>query len=262
MAARVHQFMCLSDNYGVLLHDPDTRRTATIDAPEARPILAALEGQGWELSDILVTHHHADHTQGIPALKAAFPGARVVGPAKEAEKIRANAKLARLDQEVGEGDYVMVGNLKGKVIETPGHTSGHIAYHFNQHDLLFSGDTLFALGCGRPFEEPPHVLYRSLLKLARLPGSVQVYCGHEYTAGNATFAVAVDPGNELLADRAREIAARRARGEFTLPTTIALERATNPFLRAEEPDIKAALGMADADATDVFTELRARKNRG
>ena len=261
MAARVHQFMCLSDNYGVLLHDPDTRRTATIDAPEAAPILQALDAQGWTLSDILVTHHHADHTQGIAALKQAYPAARVTGPAKEAAKIVETAGIGPLDATVGEGDYVMVGNLKGKVIETPGHTSGHIAYHFNQHDLLFAGDTLFALGCGRPFEEPPHVLYRSLLKLGRLPGSVQVYCGHEYTAGNAKFAVTVDPNNELLADRAREIGERRAKGAFTLPTTIALERATNPFLRAEEPEIKAALGMADADAADVFAELRARKNR-
>ena len=262
MAARVHQFMCLSDNYGVLLHDPETRRTASIDAPEGGPILAALKGQNWQLTDILVTHHHADHTQGVPDLKAAFPDARVVGPAREAAKICANAKLERLDQEVGEGEFVMVGVLKGRVIETPGHTSGHVAFHFNQHDLLFAGDTLFALGCGRCFEEPPHVLYRSLLKLAQLPGSVQVYCGHEYTQGNARFAAEVDPGNELLAERVKEIGAQRERGEFTLPTTIALELATNPFLRPEEPAIKAALGLEDAGAVEVFAELRARKNRG
>ncbi len=256
MVAQVHQFMCLSDNYGVLLHDPANRRTASIDAPEAAPILAALESRGWELTDILVTHHHADHTQGIPALKARVPGARIVGPAAE------QAKIGVLDQAVAEGDHVHVGALKATVIETPGHTAGHIVYHFEEEELLFAGDTLFALGCGRPFECPPRVLYHSLLKLARLAGSVQVYCGHEYTLSNARFALSVDGDNPLLAERAAEIEKLRANNRFTLPTTIAIERATNPFLRADEPDLKAALGMDGADAVDVFSELRERKNRG
>ena len=255
MVARVHQFMCLKDNYGVLVHDPETRRTATIDAPDAAPILSALDAQGWRLTDILVTHHHADHTQGIPGLKRAFPDARLVGPAKEA------AKIGKLDVEVGEGDFVMVGVLKAQVLETPGHTSGHVSYYFQHHDLVFVGDTMFALGCGRPFEEPPRVLYRSLLKLARLPGSVQVYCGHEYTESNARFALSVDADNELLNDRAKEVESRRANGEFTLPTTISIERATNPFLRADEAEIKAAVGMPNADGVEVFAELRERKNR-
>jgi hydroxyacylglutathione hydrolase len=255
MRARVHQFMCLSDNYGVLLHDPDTRRTATIDAPDAAPILAALETTGWELTDILVTHHHADHTQGIDGLKAAYPDLRIVGPAKEADKI------GKLDVEVGEGDFVMVGGLKASVIEVPGHTAGHIAYYFKANELLFAGDTLFALGCGRPFEAPPRVLYSSLIKLARLPGCVEVYCGHEYTQSNAKFALSVDGGNELLVNRAAEIDRLRAAGEFTLPTTIAIERATNPFLRAEEPEIKGAVGLPNGDAVEVFTALRERKNK-
>ena len=256
MVAQVHQFLCLSDNYGVLLHDPETRATATIDVPEAAPVLEALEEKGWDLTDILVTHHHADHTQGIPDVKRQFPNARIVGPAKEA------AEIGKLDREVSEGDYVEVGSLKAKVLETPGHTSGHIVYWFEADDLLFAGDTLFALGCGRPFEEPPRVLYRSLMKLARLPGSVEVYCGHEYTQSNARFALAVDGDNDLLVERAAEIEALRAKGEFTLPTTIAVERATNPFLRADEAELKAALGMADADGEDVFAALRERKNRG
>jgi hydroxyacylglutathione hydrolase len=255
MVAHVHQFMCLQDNYGVLVHDPDTRRTAAIDAPDAEPILAALDEREWELTDILITHHHADHTQGIPGLKAAFPSARLVGPAKEA------GKIGKLDNAVGEGDFVMVGVLKAQVLDTPGHTSGHVSYLFGQHDLLFAGDTLFALGCGRCFEEPPHVLYRSLMKLARLAGSIQVYCGHEYTLGNARFALSVDGGNDLLVDRVKEIEALRAKGEFTLPTTIALERATNPFLRSEEREIRAALDMPQADAVEVFAALRERKNR-
>jgi hydroxyacylglutathione hydrolase len=255
MAAHVHQFMCLTDNYGVLVHDPESRHTATIDAPEAAPILRALDEMGWELTDILVTHHHADHTQGIPELRKAYPQARLVGPAKEADQI------GKLDVALGEGDYVKVGSLKASVIEVPGHTAGHIAYYFNEEDILFAGDTLFALGCGRPFEAPPRVLYASLIKLARLPGSVEVYCGHEYTQSNATFALSVDPDNELLVARAGEIKVLREAGEFTLPTTIAIERATNPFLRADEPELKAALGMSGADAVDVFAALRERKNK-
>ena len=197
MVAHVHQFPCLTDNYGVLVHDPDTRRTASVDAPDATAVLAALERTGWVLTDILVTHHHADHTQGLPELKERHPDVRIVGPAKEADKI------GLLDLKLGEGDYVKVGVLKARILEVPGHTLGHIAYSFDEQDLLFAGDTLFALGCGRPFETPPGVLYRSLMKLA-----------------------------------------------------------TNPFVRADEPDVKAALGMAGADAVDVFAELRARKNRG
>ena len=256
MVARIHQFPCLSDNYGVLLHDPDTRATAAIDVPEAAPVLAALDTMGWTLTDILVTHHHADHTQGIPEVRERFPKARLVGPAKE------EGKIGTLDLALAEGDFVSVGSLKARIIETPGHTSGHIVYWFEEEDLLFAGDTLFALGCGRPFEEPPRVLYHSLLKLARLPGSVQVYCGHEYTQSNARFALAVDGDNDLLVERAREIDALRERGQPTLPTTISIERATNPFLRAEESSIKRAIGMEDADGEDVFAGLRERKNRG
>ena len=256
MSAHVHQFPCLSDNYGVLLHDPETRATATIDVPEAAPVLKALEAKGWTLTDILVTHHHADHTQGIPEVRQRWPDARLVGPAKE------EAKIGKLDLALSEGDYVKVGSLKAKVLETPGHTSGHIVYWFEAEDLLFAGDTLFALGCGRPFEEPARVLYHSLMKLARLPGSVEVYAGHEYTASNARFAVSIDGGNDLLVERARSIEALRAKGGPTLPTTLSIERATNPFLRADEPDLKAALGMPDADGEDVFAALRERKNRG
>ncbi len=255
MAAHVHQFPCLADNYGVLLHDPETRRTAAVDAPDATAILAALEETGWPLTDILVTHHHADHTQGLPELKERYPNVRIVGPAKEADKI------GLLDVTLGEGDHVSVGTLEARVLEVPGHTLGHIAYVFEEEDLLFAGDTLFALGCGRPFEAPPAVLHHSLTKLARLPGSTEVYCGHEYTLSNARFALTVDGGNALLVERAAEVERLRANNASTLPTTIALERATNPFLRADEPALKAALAMPDADPVDVFAELRARKNR-
>ena len=255
VAAHIHQFLCLKDNFGVLLHDPRARATASIDAPEAGPILAALAAREWELTDILITHHHADHIQGIPGLKAKFPRARVIGPAKEA------AKIGGLDRAIGEGDVVATGALAAKVIEVPGHTSGHVAYWFADEDTLFAGDTLFAMGCGRSFEERPAVLFHSLMKLAALPGETQVYCGHEYTLANARFALTVDPSNAILKERAGAAARQREAGEFTLAITITIELATNPFLRADDPDIQAGLGMAGSDPVAVFTELRERKNR-
>jgi hydroxyacylglutathione hydrolase len=255
MAAHIHQFLCLKDNFGVLVHDPGTRATVAVDAPDATPILAALAGRAWELTDILITHHHFDHVQGIAGLKARFPRARVIGPAKEA------AKIGGLDLAVGEGDGVMTGTLEARVIEVPGHTSGHVAYWFESEDILFAGDTLFAMGCGRAFEERPEVLFHSLLKLAALPGETQVYCGHEYTLANARFALTVDPSNPVLQARAGEVARQREAGEFTLPSTIAIELATNPFLRAGDPAIQAGLAMQGADPVAVFTELRERKNR-
>jgi hydroxyacylglutathione hydrolase len=255
MAAHIHQFLCLKDNFGVLVHDPHARATASIDAPEAGPILAALAAREWELSDILITHHHADHVQGIAGLKAKYPRARVIGPAKEARKI------GGLDLAVGEGDVVATGALEAKVIEVPGHTSGHVAYWFEDEDIIFAGDTLFAMGCGRAFEERPAMLFHSLMKLAALPGETQVYCGHEYTLANARFALTVDPSNAILKERAGEATRLREAGKYPLPTTITIELATNPFLRADDPDIQAGLGMAGADPVAVFAELRERKNR-
>ena len=255
MKARVHQFPCLKDNYGALLHDPATGATATIDAPDADAVLKALDETGWTLTDILVTHHHADHTQGIPGVMARFPEARVVGPDKEADKI------GDVALRVGESDIVAVGTLKAKVLETPGHTAGHIVYWFEDDSLLFAGDTLFSLGCGRVLETAMPVMLTSLLKLTRLPIETQVYCGHEYTESNARFALTVDPDNSLLVDRAKEVETLRRDGKPTLPTTIALEMATNPFLRSGDPDVQKAVGMPDGDPTAVFVELRERKNK-
>ncbi|WP_026606575.1 hydroxyacylglutathione hydrolase [Methylocapsa acidiphila] len=256
MTAIIHQFLCLKDNFGVLVHDPRTGATAAVDAPDSAPILSALAEKGWRLSDILITHHHADHVQGIGGLKAAFPGARVIGPLREADKID-----AALDVAVGEGDRVAVGVLEIAALDVPGHTSGHVAYWLPEEALLFAGDTLFAMGCGRGFEEPAAVLFRSLMKLAGLPIETKVYCGHEYTLANARFALAVDPGNANLRLRAQEVSRRREAGEFTLPTTIALELATNPFLRADELDIQSMVGLRGAEPAAVFAELRERKNR-
>lgn len=255
MATSINLFPCLSDNYGVLMHDSATGATAAIDAPEAGPILSALDEKGWTLSHLIITHHHADHIQGGPELKARFPGLEVVGPAKEARQI------GFLDTLVEEGDKVRVGALEGKAIETPGHTLGQVNYYFPDEKVVFSGDTLFSLGCGRAFEAPASALWASLLKLAALPGETRVYCGHEYTEANARFALTIEPDNPVLKTRAEEVARLRARNRPTLPTTIAAERAANPFLRAAEPSVRAAVGMAGADPAEVFAEIRARKDR-
>lgn len=251
----VHQFTCLQDNYGVLLHDPATGATASIDAPEAAPILAALAQKGWTLTHILVTHHHNDHIGGIAALRAQFPNVRVSAPLAD------SSRIPGADQYVREGDLVRVGSIELEVIETPGHTSGHIVYHAPAERLLFAGDTLFALGCGRAFEAPAQVLYQSVMKLADLPPETQIYCGHEYTQSNGRFALTVDPQNEALKARMAEIDSLRAAGQPTLPTNLALELATNPFLRTEDPDLRAALGMENAAPADVFAQLRDAKNK-
>jgi hydroxyacylglutathione hydrolase len=255
MAAEIDQFLCLKDNFGVLVHDPNSGATAAVDAPDAAPILAALAAKGWQLTDILITHHHLDHTQGIAGLLSAFPRARVIGPRKESQAING------LTLSVGEGDRLRIGTLEAEVVEIPGHTSGHVAYWLEAENLVFAGDTLFAMGCGRGFEEPAEVLYRSLQKLARLPPATKVYCGHEYTLANARFALSVDGGNARLRERFAEVARQRENGMFTLPTTIARELETNPFLRVEDPAIKSAIGMADAEPATVFAQMRERKNR-
>jgi len=252
MPAETRLFVCLKDNYGVLLHDPDTGATATIDAPEARPVEAALKATGWKLTDILVTHHHHDHTSGIEALKARY-NCRVVAPDRE------KAKIPAFDETVREGDEVSVGKLRGKVIETPGHTLGHITYFFPKDHLAFVGDTLFSIGCGRVIEGTPEMMWASLNKLRDLPDDTQVYCGHEYTKANANFALSVDGNNAALKARAAEVDQQLARGEFTIPVTIGDEKKANPFLRPEA--LAGAVGKAGKPAAEVFAEIRARKDR-
>ena len=255
MTMSVHQYLCLTDNYGALIHDSATGATACVDVPEAGPTLAALAERGWNLSDALITHHHADHIQGVPELKQTFPDLRIWGPAKDA------ARIPFLDRQVQEGDYARVGSLAARVIETPGHTLGHIAYNFEEEDVAFCGDTLFSLGCGRVFEAPYAVMWSSLVKLAALPGETQLYCGHEYTQVNGRFAITIEPDNPILKARIQEVARLRAERRPTVPTTVAAELAANPFLRVEEPAVQAAVGMGGADPAAVFAELRARKDR-
>lgn len=254
MAIELRLVPCLTDNYGVLIRDTASGRVAAIDAPDAGALLSALDGAGWRLTDVFVTHHHGDHVQGIPALKAAH-GCRVTAPAAEA------ARIPGVDATVVDGDRIAFGDEPVEVIATPGHTLGHVVYHLPRAGLLFAGDTLFAMGCGRLFEGTAADMWASLVRLRALPPETRVYCGHEYTLSNARFAVSVDPDNPALAARFADVEAVRARGEPTLPTTIGMEIATNPFLGADLPSIQAALGMSGEDPARVFGELRERKNR-
>jgi hydroxyacylglutathione hydrolase len=254
MPAETHLFMCLKDNYGVLVHDRTSGATAAIDAPEAAPIEAALQSTGWKLSDILVTHHHADHTGGIAELKQKHR-CRVVAPAGEASKI------PLVDETVREGDKVSVGTLSANVIETPGHTLGHITFWFHADKLAFAGDTLFSIGCGRVNEGTPEMMWNSLKKLRDLPGDTRVYCGHEYTLANIRFAQTIEPANAALAARAKEAAAQIAAGKPTIPTTIDEEKAANVFLRADNAAVAAAIGLSGKSSSEVFAEVRARKNK-
>lgn len=252
MPAETRLFLCRSDNFGVLLHDSETGATAAIDAPEAPPIEAALKAAGWKLTDILVTHHHADHTEGIAALKQKYK-CRVVGPAK--------SKIAGVDETVREGDKVTVGKLSANVIETPGHTLDHIAYWFHADQLAFVGDTLFSIGCGRVIEGNPEMMWASLKKLRDLPDDTEIYCGHEYTAANIKFARTIEPNNKALAAREAQAKQQLARQEPTIPVTIGDEKLANPFLRADLADVAAGIGMAGQPPAQVFAEIRARKNK-
>ncbi len=253
MPLAVEQFFCLSDNFGVLVHDPASATTVAIDAPEEAPIRAKLAEKGWRLDRILITHHHGDHTGGNLALKQAF-NCRITGPASEA------GRIPGIDDTVKGGDAFRIGEHEVRVIDTPGHTLGHISYRLPGARLAFVADTLFAVGCGRVSEGTMEMMWASLEKLAALPGDTVVYCGHEYTETNIRFALTIEPDNADLIARAAEVKALRAAGKPSLPTTIALEKRTNPFLRADEPGIRHRLGMAAAPAASVFGEIRKRKD--
>ena len=251
----IFQFPCLEDNFGVLVHEPRSGLTASIDVPDAGTVGSALKERGWKLSHVWTTHHHGDHTDGNLEIKDRT-GARIVGPARDSRPIPG------LDQPVEGGARFIFGGFEVHVIDTPGHTRGHIAYHIPEHHVAFVGDTLFSLGCGRVIEGTMDQMWSSLDRLRRLPPETAVYCGHEYTVANAKFALTVDPGNQALKRRSEEAAALRARNKPTLPTTLAAELAANPFLRPESPEIRAVLGMPEASDAEVFRELRERKNRG
>lgn len=245
---------CLADNYAYLIHDAETGQTAVIDVPEPGPILAALEAHQWRLSDILITHHHDDHIQGVEALRAATK-AMVLGAAADAHR------LPRLDLPLTEHDSFTIGRESARVIEVPGHTLGHIAFHFPQSKLAFTADSLMSGGCGRLFEGSPSQMHQSLTKLAALPPDTLICSGHEYTASNLRFAATLEPDNPRLISRLSEVAAKRAKGIPTVPVPLEEELATNPYLRAHLPALKTAVGLPDADAATVFAEIRARKDK-
>jgi hydroxyacylglutathione hydrolase len=247
------QFPCRSDNFGVLVHDPASRLTASIDAPEEAPIRAHLAQRGWRLTHLLITHHHGDHVEALQPLKAAT-GCTVIGPALEASRV------SGLDVQVKGGFRFLIGNHAVDVIDAAGHTLGQIAYHLPGAKRLFAADCLFSLGCGRIIEGTPEMMWASLQRLAALPGDTLLHCGHEYTLANARFALSVDAGNAALQARTDEAKRLVADGEATLPVTLASETATNPFLRTGDSAIRAMLGMPDATDLAVFTELRRRKD--
>src|SRR3981081_4703688 len=254
MAAEIRLFPCLTDNFGYLIHDPPTKGTASIDAPEAAPIVEALEREGWTLTDILVTHHHGDHVGGIAELKQKY-GCRVVAPHDK------SADIANVDLRTGQGDIVKVGNLMARVLETPGHTLDHISYVFDNEKALFAADTLFSIGCGRVFEGTYPMMWDSLLKLGALPAGFKLYCGHEYPASNVKFALTVEPENAALKARAEEGKRLRADSKPTVPTLLGEEKKANVFLRADEPSVAASVRMKGRSAAEVFGELRERKNK-
>lgn len=244
---------CLSDNYAYLLRDGETGEVAVIDVPDAAPIKAELAARGWTLTQVWLTHHHWDHVDGLSDLLADHP-AQVVGAKADAQR------LPPLDVAVSEGDQVKLGALTAEVFDVSGHTLNHIAFYVAAAQACFTADSLMALGCGRLFEGTPAQMWGSMQKLMALPPETTICSGHEYTASNAKFALTVDPGNSALISRSDEITAARAKGRPTVPSLLATELETNPFLRPADPGIRATLGMQTASDTEVFTEIRKRKD--
>jgi hydroxyacylglutathione hydrolase len=253
-ALEIVVFPMLSDNYGFLIHDPAGGETAVVDPAEAAPVLAACKAHGWRLTHILNTHHHGDHVGGNLELKAKT-GCKVLGPAYDRERIPG------IDVAVDETSGADFGGRHARVFFVPGHTRGHIAYWFAEDHALFCGDTLFSLGCGRLFEGTPAQMWSSLLKLRALPDDTRVYCAHEYTQSNARFALTAEPENSVLKAKADNVATERAAGHFTIPSTLGVEKACNPFLRADQPDLQRRFGGPGVADADVLGAIRAAKDR-
>lgn len=249
----IHQFVCCADNYGVLVHDPAEGVTIAVDTPDPTPIRDELYEKGWMLTHILTTHHHHDHIEGHEALKAET-GATIIGSARDRERIPG------LDAPVGEGALLKLGSIAIKVMETPGHTLGHLSYWLPDMGVLFTGDTLFSLGCGRLFEGTAEIMWASLERIRAMPPETLIYCGHEYTEAHTRFAMTIEPENEALQRRVVEVIQLRREGKPTIPVPLSVEIATNPFLRPESPDIQRRLGMEGAPADQVFAEIRRRKD--
>ena len=249
----VHQFPYMSDNYGVLIHSSETGETAAVDAGDAGALLAALDEKSWTLSHLWITHHHGDHTAGLQEVKSKT-GCTVLGP-----KVQ-SAPISGLDTLLSEGDRFEFGGCAVEVMFTPGHTTDMINFYIPSENLVFTGDTLFALGCGRVFEGNAEMMWDSLSKFLPMPVETLIYCGHEYTLANAKFALSVDSENEMLTARAAEIEQLRSDGKPTVPSLLGVEFQTNPFLRAADPAIRKQLGMESASDAEVFAEIRKRKD--
>lgn len=244
----------LADNYIYLIHDPQSQETAVVDPALAPPVLDALAKRGWHLRKIFITHHHHDHIGGIAALKAAT-ACQVY--AAQADRQR----IPHIDHALAEGDNASIGAHTAQIIATPGHTHGHIVYHFADDGLLFCGDTLFVMGCGRLFEGSAEQLWHSLQKLKALPPATQIYCTHEYTQNNGRFALTVDPDNAALQAKMQQVNRLRANGQATIPTRLDEELATNPFLREDDKALQRKLGMEGKAAVEVFAQLRRLKDQ-
>ncbi|MBX4336002.1 hydroxyacylglutathione hydrolase [Bartonella raoultii] len=249
----IEQFICREDNFGVLIHDEKSGYTAAIDAPESVAIHDALKRRNWTLQTIFVTHHHHDHVEALVELKKIY-NAVVIGP--EAEK----DKIPYLDRTLQPDEKFFFATHRLLALSTPGHTLGALSYYFPEKNLLFAGDTLFSLGCGRLFEGTAAQMLNSLKKLRQLPDETLLYCGHEYTKNNALFALTIDPHNKKLQQRVEDVFLLRAKNAMTLPSTLEQEKATNPFLRWDDYTIKRNLAMINATDEEVFTEIRKRKD--
>lgn len=252
-ALKIKQIPCLSDNYGYLVHDPQSGQTTSIDTPDAKAILAALDEEGWTLSQIWNTHHHFDHIGGNAEL-VKKTGCKVYAPAGEGKMI------TDADHYVSEGDQVSLGAFTARVIETPGHTLGHACYIFDEEKVAFVGDTLFSMGCGRLFEGSAEQMWDSLSKLITLPDETMIYCAHEYTADNARFAASIEPQNQDLQARIKQVENLRKKNQPTVPMALGLEKRTNPFLRADSKAIRENLKEQGSPDAAVFAHIRRLKD--
>lgn len=253
-ALQIWMFPCLQDNYCYLVRDAETGITAVVDTPEVPAIERALDDTGWTLDFILNTHHHWDHAGGNIELKKTT-GCAIVGPKADADRIPG------IDIALGENETFQLGARSARIYDTPGHTRGHIVYHFEADGAAFVGDTLFSMGCGRLFEGTPEQMWNSLQKIMRWPSETRIYCAHEYTQGNARFALTVEPGNQALVDRVRQVDRLRQDDLPTIPTTVQLEKDTNPFLRPDSENLRSTLAMQSSSVVDVFAETRRRKDK-
>ena len=253
MTLEIVTIPCLADNYAFLLNDDETGFTALVDAPEETPILQALADRGWSLDMVLLTHHHWDHVDGLAGILAAHK-AKVVGAQADAHRLPA------LDVSVTEGDAIQIGSMAASIFDVSGHTLGHIAIYIPAAKAVFTADSLMALGCGRLFEGDPAVMWESLQKLMALPQDTFVYSGHEYTTANGKFALTIEPGNPDLIARIEAVKTARAAGQPTVPSSLAEEMATNPFLRGHIPEVQASVGLKEADAGAVFARVRQAKD--